>query len=42
MIDPRSLEFLKWFGVIGWAIVIISPFIWRAIFNCIDEREETD
>ena len=42
MIDPKSLEFLKLFGVIGWVIVIISPFIWSAIFNRIDEREEAD
>ena len=41
MIDPKSLEFLKLFGAIGWVIVIISPFIWRMIFNYIDKREET-
>jgi hypothetical protein len=30
------METLKTFAEIGWALAIVSPFIWRYIFNHLD------
>ena len=32
---------LKLFAEIGWALVVISPFVWRYAFNKMDELAET-
>ena len=33
---------LKVIALIGWALLIISPFVWRAIFNWYDEKHRND
>ena len=33
---------LKLFAEIGWALVVISPFVWRYVFNKMDELAETE
>jgi len=30
------------FCAIGWYLVIISPIVWRAIFNWYDEKHKDD
>ena len=30
------------FAAIGWGLAIISPFVWRAVFNWYDEKHKDD
>jgi hypothetical protein len=30
---------LKLLAEIGWALVVLSPFIWRAVFNYLDKHD---
>lgn len=32
------MDYLKIVAAIGWALAIISPFVWRYIFNKWDEK----
>ncbi len=34
------METLKMLAEIGWTLVIVSPFIWRVVFNYCDEKGE--
>ncbi len=36
------METLKLLGEIGWTLVILSPFIWRAVFNYWDSKYEEE
>lgn len=33
---------LETVAAIGWALVVISSFVWRAFFNWYDERHKDD
>lgn len=33
-----NMEDYKTLAAIGWALVAISPFVWRFIFNMIDDE----
>lgn len=33
---------LKAIAEIGWALVVMSPFVWRAIFNWIDDHSDDE
>lgn len=36
------METLKLLAEIGWTLVILSPFIWRAVFNYWDSKYEKE
>lgn len=33
------MEMLKFMAVSGWSLFVVSPFIWRFIFNIIDNDD---
>lgn len=33
---------LKILAMLGWGLLIISPFVWRAFFNWYDEKHKDE